>query len=143
MASARILIGFLGFVLALAAVCAMSTRRRNRKARRNTRELVISPLSGIVLGAMFAGFQAILQPENRHRIVEEQREESLDDLSGHEPLGGRLLAEQLQQVRKGADVEKLIVRVADNTQTQRGEEIPSGAPVSGAPGSGTPGQATR
>jgi hypothetical protein len=110
MALARIFIGFLAFVVALVAVYALSTRRRDRRAQQRTRELVMSPLSGLVLGAMFGGFQAILQPENRHRIVEEQREESLDDQSGHELPGGRLLVQQLQQIREGTEVEELIVR---------------------------------
>jgi hypothetical protein len=104
------LIGPLAFVVALVAVYALSTRRRDRRVQRSTRELVISPMSGLVLGAMFVGFQAILQPESRHRIVQEQREESLDDQSGHEPLGGWLLVQQLQQIRKGIEVEELVVQ---------------------------------
>lgn len=111
MTLACILIGFVAFVTALAAVYALGTRRRDRRARQSTRELVISPLSGLVLSAMFAGFQPILQPENRHRIVEEQTEESIDDRSGHETPGGWLLVQQLQQIRKGTEVEELVVRV--------------------------------
>ncbi len=111
MVLARILTGFLGLVLTLAALHALSARRQVRRAQRTTRELVISPLSGLVLGALLGGFQAILQPENRHRVVEEQREESLDDKSGDEPPGGRLFFQQLQQIREGAEVEELIVRL--------------------------------
>lgn len=112
MVLARILIGFLAFALVLIATYALSTRRQKQRAQRNPRELVISSMSGLALGAMFAGFQAILQPETRHRIVEEQREESFQDQSGIEPEGGWLLVQQLQQIRKGTEVEQLIVRAS-------------------------------
>jgi hypothetical protein len=111
MVLARILTGFLAIIVALAALRSLSTRHRVRRARQTTRELVISPLSGLVLGALLTGFQAILQPENRHRVVEEQREESPDDQSGNEPPGGRLFVQQLQQIREGAEVEEIVVRL--------------------------------
>jgi hypothetical protein len=121
MVLARILTGFLAFIVGLAAVNILRGRRRVRKAQRNTRELVISPLSGLVLGALLTGFQAILQPENRHRVVEEQRKESPDNHSGNEPPGGRLFAQQLQQIRQGADVEELVVRLHSGTRTMNRE----------------------
>jgi hypothetical protein len=111
MVLACILTGFLAFIVALAAVNTLRARGRVRRARRTTRELIISPLSGLVLGAVLIGFQAILQPENRHRVVEEQKEESPDDQSGDEPPGGRLFVQQLQQIRKGAEVKELVVRL--------------------------------
>ena len=57
---------------------------------------------------MFLGFQAIVQPEVRHRIVEEQKEESTD---GDEPPGGRLFHQQLRQIRDGEEPEELTVRI--------------------------------
>jgi hypothetical protein len=102
---------FLAVVLALGTVYALGHRHQRRKAQRTTRELVISPLSGLVLGAMLSGFQAIVQPESRHRIVQEQKEENLDDPTGHEPPGGRLFAQQLKRIRQGEEVEELNVRL--------------------------------
>lgn len=111
MVLARVLTGFFAFVVALAAVYTLNAKSRVRRAQRTTRELVISPLSGLVLGALLTGFQAVLQPENRHRVVEEQKEESPDDQSGNEPPGGRLFVQQLRQIREGAEVEELLVRL--------------------------------
>jgi hypothetical protein len=118
MALARILTGFFVFVVALAAFCTLSARLRVRKVRPSTRELIISPLSGLVLGAVLTGFQAIVNPESRHRIVEEQREDSPDDQSGNEPPGGLIFVQQLRQIREGAEVEKLVVRVKSVTERQ-------------------------
>jgi hypothetical protein len=66
--------------------------RRQRRRRKESRELVISPMAGLALGAMFLGFQAIYQPQIRHMIVEEQKEESVNDESGAEPPGGRSMS---------------------------------------------------
>jgi hypothetical protein len=43
-------------------------------------------------------------------IVEEMKEESLDDEDG-EPLGGRLFYEQMGRIRRGEDMEEITVRV--------------------------------
>lgn len=77
-------------------------RARKRRRQNGRRELVISSLSGLAMGAMLLGLQAIVQPEARHAIVEEQKEQSVDDENG-EPLGGRLLYEQLLRVRRGEE----------------------------------------
>lgn len=86
-------------------------RRRVRKAEEESRELVISPMAGLVLGAMFLGFQAFYQPQIRHMIAEEQKEESLEDESGGEPPGGRAFQEQLRRIRAGEDVGALTLQV--------------------------------
>jgi hypothetical protein len=84
--------------------------RQRRKRRERPRELVVSPLSGLAMGAMFLGLQEIVQPQARHMIVEEMKEESLDDEDG-EPLGGRLFYEQMGRIRRGEDMEEITVRV--------------------------------
>lgn len=86
-------------------------RERRRRTRKPAKDLVISPLSGLAMGAMLLGFQAIVQPEVRHRIVEEQKEESVDDASGAEPPGGRLLHGQLRRIRRGDEMGAVTVRV--------------------------------
>jgi len=86
-------------------------RARRRRARRPAKDLVISPLAGLALSAALLGFQAIVQPEVRHRIVEEQKEESVDDENAGEPPGGRLFHEQMRRIRRGEDVEGVTVRV--------------------------------
>ena len=100
---------------ALLLVCAAAYMLRlistRRKARQATRELVISPMSGLVMGAMLLGFQAIVQPQVRYRMTEEQKEEALEDEGGHEPPGGMHFHLQLQQIRKGEHVGDLTVKV--------------------------------
>ena len=110
MAFAIILTRFIAVLIVVAVIKTLSKRSRRRRAQRRTRELLVSPLSGLVLGAMFAGFQAIVQPESRHRIAEEQKEDSLDDLASPEPPGGRFFHQQLRQIRQGREVEELVVR---------------------------------
>ncbi len=84
-----------------AAAYMLCHRRRGRKAREATRELVISPMSGLVIGAMLLGLQSIVQPQVRHMVAEEQKEEAFEDENGHEPPGGMLLHLQLRQIQKG------------------------------------------
>jgi hypothetical protein len=115
MALEEILVSFFVLLTAFAAIRAVRTRHTRHKAERSSRELAVSPLSGLVLGAMLTGFQAILQPESRPPITEEQREEGLDRQSDCEPPDGWLLAEQLRQVRRGNDVEKLTVRASSSS----------------------------
>ena len=110
MAFAIILIRFVAVLIVVAAVKTLSRRSRRRRAQRCTRELIVSPLSGLVLGAMFAGFESIVQPESRHRVVEEQKEDNLDDQRSPEPPGGRLFHQQLRRIRQGREVEGLLVR---------------------------------
>ena len=102
-------------LLALLLVCAAAYMLRRlhprRKARQARRELVISPMSGLVMGAMLLGFQAIVQPQVRYRISEEQKKEAFEDEGGHEPAGGMLFHLQLQQIRKGENVGDLTVKV--------------------------------
>lgn len=83
-----------------------------QKRRRRTRDLVISPLSGLTMGAVFLGFQAILNPDTQYVIAEQLKEHADEDESGAEPPGGRLFHEQLRQIRAGGEVETLIVQVA-------------------------------
>jgi len=84
---------------------------RERRARKEWRgELRVSRLSGLAASAMMLGFQEIVQPQVRHMIVEELKEESVDDEEG-EPLGGRLFYEQMRRIRMGEEVEEVTVRV--------------------------------
>lgn len=72
-------------------------------------------MSGVVLGAMLLGFQQFYQPQVRHLLAEEEREDALaDDDEGDEPPGGRLLHEQLRQIRAGREVESLTVQIPGN-----------------------------
>jgi hypothetical protein len=107
MALAFLLKLFLAAVVALTALYALRNRRRHSRAKQKPRELLISPLSGLVLGGLLNGFRAITNPQNRHRIVEEQKE---DEQSGREPRGGHIFHQQLRQIRQGAEVERLTVR---------------------------------
>jgi hypothetical protein len=93
-------------------------RARKRRRQNGRRELVISSLSGLAMGAMLLGLQAIVQPEARHAIVEEQKEESVDDENG-EPLGGRLLYEQLLRVRRGEEVEVLTLMMQSSDPPEK------------------------
>jgi hypothetical protein len=115
MALEDILISFFVLLTGFAAIRAVSTRHTRHKAERSSRELSVSPLSGLVLGAMLTGFQAILQPESRPPITEEQKEEGFDRQGDCEPIGGWLLAEQLDRVRRGNGVEKLTVRASSSS----------------------------
>lgn len=98
-----------GFLLVF-MVWACAFMLRQRRARRRRRgELRISPGAGLVMGAMLLGFQAIVQPEARHMIVEEHEEKSFDAENEDLP-GGRRFHEQLQRIRRGEEVEELTVR---------------------------------
>lgn len=102
------------FVL-FAAFWMFSQHRRRKLARRAGRDLVISRMSGVVLGAMLLGFQQFYQPQVRHLLAEEEREDALaDDDEGDEPPGGRLFHEQLRQIRAGREVESLTVQIPGN-----------------------------
>ncbi len=83
---------------------------RIKKARRGSRELVVSPLAGLALGAMLLGLQEIVQPQVWHMIVEMQEEKSVDDENG-EPLGGREFHEQMRRIREGGEVDEVTVRL--------------------------------
>ena len=96
--------------IVLALVWAVVHMRRQRQQNQH-RELMISRLSGLALGSMLLGFQAIVQPQVQHMIVEEQQEDSVDDENG-QPLGGRAFYDQLRRIRSGEEVEELTVRVA-------------------------------
>ena len=86
-------------------------QKRRRKRERESRELVVSSLSGLAFGAMLLGFQEIVQPQVRHMIVEELKEESVDDEDGDEPPGGRAFYEQMRRIRMGEEVEAVTVRM--------------------------------
>jgi hypothetical protein len=98
-------------LLVLSAAAYILHRRRGRKARKATRELVVSPLSGLVVGAVLLGFQAIFQPQVRHMIAEEQNEQALEDENGLELPGGALFHRQLWQIRRGEDTSDLTVHM--------------------------------
>ena len=105
------------FVL-FAAFWMFSQHRRRQLARRAGRDLVISRMSAVVLGAMLLGFQQFYQPQVRHLLAEEEREDALaDDDNGGEPPGGRLFYEQLRHIRSGGEVDTLIVQVASGGET--------------------------
>jgi hypothetical protein len=87
----------------------MREQRKRAERTKNQEELVISPMSGLAMGAMFLGLQAIVQPEARHAIVEILEEQSLDDGSGEEPPGGRAFHEGLLRIRRGEEIEGLTV----------------------------------
>lgn len=93
-------------------------RQRRRRARKPAKDLVISPMAGLAMGAMLLGVQAILQPQARHVLAEEQEEKSVDDASGKEPPGGRLFHDQLRRIRHGEDVACVTVRVDTPAQKQ-------------------------
>jgi hypothetical protein len=95
---------------AVAAVRYMVRERRKRKERRASRDLVVSPLAGLAMGAMFLGLQEIVQPQARHMIVEELKEDRMGD-GTEEPLGGRLFYEQIWRIRMGEEVEEITVKM--------------------------------
>jgi hypothetical protein len=101
--------GFLALFVISAAAHMFRQGRRDRKARRTTRELRISPMSGLVMGAMLLGFQAIVHPQVRNMIVEEQREEAFKDEGENEPID-MLFRRDLRRIRKGEDIDHLTVR---------------------------------
>jgi hypothetical protein len=102
-----------GFTLLLVvAGCRHLFRERRRRAQKGRGELMVSRMAGLATGAMLLGLQAIVQPEARHMLVEEQKENSVDDTDGGaEPLGGREFHDQLHRVRHGEEVSEVTVRV--------------------------------
>jgi hypothetical protein len=99
------------FFVLLAVFAAMRTTKTLRnKPKSRSLELAVSPLSGLVLGAMLTGFQAIIKPESRPPVTEELKEEGLDRQSDREPTGGWQFAEQLRQIRRGSAAENLTLR---------------------------------
>jgi len=104
----------------VSAVFHMANQRRRRRELRKTRDLVISPLAGLAMGAMFLGFQEIVQPQIRHMIVEELKEEQVEDESA-EPLGGRLFYKQIRKIRMGEDVDEVTVKIAATTKQAASE----------------------
>jgi len=103
---------FSGIVLSLVSAAAHMARRR-RIRREHPRDLVVSTRAGLALGAMFLGFQQIVQPEVRHVIAEQEKEETEDQGNGEEePTGGRLFHRQLRQIRRGEEVEELTIRLS-------------------------------
>ncbi|HZZ37897.1 MAG TPA: hypothetical protein VFE06_02120 [Acidobacteriaceae bacterium] len=101
--------GFVVWFVVQAVRSLIRDRRKQAERSRNQEELVVSPRSGLAMGAMFLGLQAIVNPEARHAIVEILEEQSLDDGSGEEPPGGRAFHEGLRRIRRGEEVENLTV----------------------------------
>lgn len=113
--------GFVVLFIVWAAAHMLLERRRSRKSRR---ELVISPLSGLAMGAILLGLRAIVQPQARHAIVEEQKEAAFEDEGGDEPPGGRLYHLQLQRIQRGEDAGTLIARVDPRLGNEHSTEDP-------------------
>ena len=74
------------------------------------RSKLLTTLAGLAMGAMFLGLQEIVQPQARHMIVEEMKEERVDD-DAAEPLGGRLFYEQMRRIQMGEEVEEVTVKM--------------------------------
>lgn len=102
--------GFMFLFVAWAAAYMLAYKRR-RRLQRNTRQLLISPMSGLVMSTMLLGIQAILQPQVRYQITEQQREVTPEGENGKEPPGGKLLHEQLQRIRDGETAGILTVKL--------------------------------
>ena len=115
MAFEEFLVSFFVLLTAFAAIRMARARSRRHKPQPGSRELAVSPLSGLVLGALLTGFQAVLQPESRPPITEEQKEEGFDTQSDCVPPGSRQFAEQLRQVRRGNSIESLTVQASPST----------------------------
>jgi len=79
---------------------------------------VVSSLSGLAVGAMFLGLQELVQPEARHMIVEEMKEEAANDENG-EPLGGRAFHAQLRRIRAGEEVGEVTVKTDRSKEEQQ------------------------
>ena len=97
-------------LLFVVRACTHLVRQRRRRIER-PRDLVVSTMAGLVMSAVFLGLKEIVQPQVRHMIVEEMKEESVDDEDG-EPRGGRLFYEQMRRIRRGEEVGEIAVRVA-------------------------------
>ena len=105
---AYLLGAFCAMFIAWLTTYVLLQRHRKRRARlaMRRRHLVISPLSGIVIGAALVGFQALVQPHVRHIIAEAQEDEKSDD----ELPGGQLFHSHLRKIRTGEELVDLSVR---------------------------------
>ena len=92
------------------AVVHLGRQQKKKKIRKGKGELVVSSLSGLAMGAMLLGLQEIVQPQARTMIVEEMKEEAVNDENG-EPLGGRAFHEQIKRIRAGEEVGEMTVKV--------------------------------
>jgi hypothetical protein len=106
------IVSLLGMVVSLVSAARHMARRR-RIRREHPNDLVISTRAGLALGAMFLGFQQIVQPEVRHVIAEQEKEDMDEEGNGEEePPGGRLFHQQLRRIRRGEEVEELTVKIS-------------------------------
>jgi hypothetical protein len=102
---------FVTIVVSLISAAAHMARRR-RIRREHPHDLVVSTRAGLAVGAMFLGFQEIIQPQVRHMIVEMENEDMDEEGNGEEePPGGRLFHQQLRRIRRGEEVGELTVRL--------------------------------
>jgi hypothetical protein len=100
-------------IIASIASAARHMARRRRIAREHPHDLVISTRAGLALGAMFLGFQQIVQPQVRHVIAEQEKEDMDEEGNGEEePPGGRLFHQQLRKIRRGEEVDELTVKIS-------------------------------
>jgi hypothetical protein len=107
---------FLGIVVSLVSAARHMIRRR-RIAREHPHDLVVSTRAGLAIGAMFLGFQQIIQPEVRHVIAEQEKEDMDEEGNGEEePPGGRLFHQQLRRIRRGEEVEELTVKISSSPE---------------------------
>jgi hypothetical protein len=103
---------FAGIVASLISAAAHMARRR-RIRREHPHDLVVSTRAGLAVGAMFLGFQEIVQPQVRHMIVEMEKEDMDEEGNGEEePTGGRLFHQQLRRIRRGEEVEEVTVKIS-------------------------------
>ncbi len=104
-----LVLSFSGFFILCLALGVFYFRRHKWRgtAAQNKRELVVSRMAGLTMGAMLLGLQAVVSPESRPAIVERQREDETEN----ELPGGSVLRRQLRQIRKGEDIDALTVRL--------------------------------
>lgn len=109
---AYLLGAFCAMFIAWSTTYVLLQRHRKRRARlaMRRRHLVISPLSGIVIGAALVGFQALVQPHVRHIIAEAQEDDRIDKKSDDELPGGQLFHSHLRKIRTGEELVDLSVR---------------------------------
>jgi hypothetical protein len=106
-----------GIIVSLVSAARHMARRR-RIAREHPHDLVISTRAGLALGAMFLGFQQIVQPEVRHMIAEQEKEDMDEEGNGEEePAGGRVFHQQLRKIRRGEEVGELTVKISSVPRT--------------------------
>jgi hypothetical protein len=114
--------GLVALLVSWARMSLLRSPRRRRERESATTELRVSPLSGLVIGAMFLGFQAIVQPKVRHMVVEEQKDDASDGDDWERFLGGAEYHRQLRMIRSGRDAGRLEVQGAKQSGWMKGRK---------------------